>query len=53
MDPFDLILWAFAIGITYAVLSSVIPFEKWIAGLIDAAKSRRRERPGSDEPPGD
>lgn len=54
MTPMDLIGWALAIGLAWAILASFIPLESWIAALISHAKRRQKERPsGSPDAPSD
>lgn len=48
MTPLDLIGWALAIGIAWAILTSCIPLESWISSLINAIKTRRRGKDATD-----
>lgn len=42
MTPLDIIRWALAIGIAWLVLSTCIPFERWISSLIKSVAMRRK-----------
>ena len=48
MTPLDLIGWALAIGIAWAILTSCVPLESWISSLINAIKARRRGKDATD-----
>jgi len=49
MTPLDIIGWALAIGISWAIVSSCIPIESWISSFI-ASLAKRRNDPVPDEP---
>ena len=49
MTPLDIIGWALAIGISWAIVSSCIPIETWISSLIASVKKRQDDRV-PDEP---
>ena len=42
MTPFDIIRWALALGIAWLVISTCIPFERWISSLIKSVAMRRK-----------
>lgn len=42
MTPLDIVRWALAIGIAWLVLSTCIPFERWISSLIKSVTMRRK-----------
>lgn len=42
MTPFDLIIWALAIGGAWLILSTCIPFERWISSLIGSVTKWRK-----------
>jgi len=42
MTPLDIVRWALAIGIAWLVLSTCIPFERWVSSLIKSLTMRRK-----------